>query len=178
MFNGERLRNLRKSRAMTIEALAERSGVSSGLISQVERGRVSPTMDSFWKLCQALDVPLHFFFDPAPGNFMVVRRDERRILSFPSSHISYQLLSPNLDGKLEMVQVVLDPGDRSDELIAHEGEECGLMLSGSMSVLIGDQEIHLEEGDSISFKCTTPHRFVNTGSVKAVSVWAITPPSF
>lgn len=178
MFQGNRLRGLRKGQGLTIEGLAKRSGVSASLISQIERDKVSPTVDSFWKLCQALGVALHTFFDSPASDLMVVRRQERRILSFPSSRVTYQLLSPNLGGKLEMLLVELDPGDRSEGRIAHEGEECGLMLSGSMTVMVGRQEVELQEGDSISFSSMTPHRFVNTGTTRAVSVWAITPPTF
>ena len=63
-------------------------------------------------------------------------------------------------------------------MVAHNGEECELILEGELVVKLGTQEIHLEQGDSICFPSSTPHRFVNPVAVVCRSIWAMTPPTF
>ncbi len=60
----------------------------------------------------------------------------------------------------------------------HAGEEVGLLIEGELDYWVGDTYYALQTGDSLSFTSTTPHRYANRGTVPAVSVWCITPPSF
>ncbi|SFU85777.1 helix-turn-helix domain-containing protein [Alicyclobacillus macrosporangiidus] len=179
-FDYTKLRRLRQEKGLTMQALAEKSGVSASLISQVERGKVVPTLTAFWHICQALDVPMHYFFENSQDESMVVRRDQRKIIQFPGSHVRYHLLSPTLRGQIEFLLVEISPGKAHDPegMVAHGGEECGYVLEGEMVVRLGTQEIHLREGDSICFPSSTPHRFVNPGTTVSRSIWAMTPPTF
>jgi mannose-6-phosphate isomerase-like protein (cupin superfamily) len=76
--------------------------------------------------------------------------------------------------------VEIEPGTAHDPegMVTHTGEECGVILEGELIVRLGTQEIHLNEGDSICFPSSTPHRFVNPGDTVCRSIWAMTPPSF
>jgi len=111
---------------------------------------------------------------------MVVRKEQRKIIQISNSNVRYQLLSPNLQGQIELLLVEIEPGTTHDPegMISHVGEECGFVLEGELDVRLGIQEIHLNEGDSISFPSSTPHRFMNLGQKTCRSVWAMTPPSF
>lgn len=176
---GAALRRWRKDRGLTLQGLADRTGLSIGYLSEVERDLVSPTLDNLWRICKALDVPIHrFFADSRPEDVRVVRRHERRVIRLPESRVSYHLLTPHLRGKLEFLLVELEPGQASEETISHEGEEAGYVLQGRLKVRLGDREYLLEEGDSIWFESHVPHRFVNVGEGKCISIWAMTPPSF
>jgi transcriptional regulator with XRE-family HTH domain len=62
MFQGERIREIRKRKILTIKELAEQTGLSSSLISQIEREKVDPTVSTFWKICTVLGFPMHHFF--------------------------------------------------------------------------------------------------------------------
>jgi transcriptional regulator with XRE-family HTH domain len=179
-FDYSKLRKVRQERGLTIQALAEKCGVSASLISQVERGKVVPTLTAFWRMCQALNIPMHYFFEERNDESMVVRKDQRKVIQFPGSHVQYQLLSPSLHGQIEFLLVEIVPGKAHDPegMVTHRGEECGYVLEGELIVRLGDQEIHLYEGDSICFPSSTPHRFVNPGKVVSRSIWAMTPPSF
>ena len=68
--------------------------------------------------------------------------------------------------------------ESSGDLVVHEGEECGLVIKGRLLVKTAENEYILEEGDSIYFNSTIPHRYINIGNDTCESVWAMTPPSF
>ncbi len=165
---------------MTIQALADACNVSASLISQVERGRVVPTLTTFWRICEVLNVPMHHFFNKQSGESMVVRKERRGTIQFPGSHVQYHLLSPNLQSQIEFLLVEISPGRTHDPegMVTHNGEECGYILSGELIIRLGTEEIHLYEGDSICFPSSTPHRFVNPGKTMSQSIWAMTPPTF
>lgn len=180
-FDHDRLREIRQQKGMTIKNLADACSVSPSLISQVERGKVTPTLTVFWRICNALDTHMQDFFEKRDAEeTMVVRRGQRKIIQLPDSHLRYQLLSPNLKGQIEFLLVEINPGQAHDPegLVTHAGEECGYVLEGELIVRLDDQEIHLYEGDSISFQSSTPHRFANPSDVTSRSIWAMTPPTF
>lgn len=176
---GEKIRKLRKENKMSIEQLAEISGLSTGQISQMERDLSTPSVGSLWEVAKALNVHINYFFDEYENNDPVIRKNQRKKIILPNSNITYELLNSNIKQKIEFLIVKIEPGMcSSDELICHEGEECGYMVQGSMKVKYGSKEYILDEGDSIYFDSTIPHRYVNIGDVTAISVWAMTPPSF
>ncbi|GEO26424.1 transcriptional regulator [Alicyclobacillus acidoterrestris] len=179
-FDYIKLRDVRQKKGLTIKDLAEACGVSQSLISQVERGKVTPTLTVFWRICQKLDIPMHYFFENQKDESMVVRKEQRKIIQISNSNVRYQLLSPNLQGQIEFLIVEIEPGTIHDPegMVSHAGEECGLVLEGELDIRLGNQEIHLSEGDSICFPSSTPHRFRNPGQKTCRSVWAMTPPSF
>jgi len=179
-FDYRKLRDVRQEKGFSLQALADQCEVSASLISQVERGRVVPTLTTFWKICETLNVPMHSFFDKQNGETLVVRKDRRKTIQFPGSHVQYHLLSPNLQGMIEFLLVEISPGKAHDPegMVTHHGEECGYILAGELIIRLGEEELHLHEGDSISFPSSTPHRFANPGDVTSRSIWAMTPPTF
>jgi transcriptional regulator with XRE-family HTH domain len=176
---GSKIRELRQGQGISIEQLAEKTALSTGLISQIERNITGPSVASLWKIAKALNVTMHYFFDEEKENNPIVRRNERKKIMLPNSNITYELLSPDLQRKIEFLLIEIEPGNCSThELISHEGEECGFVLQGTLKVKWGTQEYILYEGDSIYFDSTVPHRYVNAGDEKTVSIWAMVPPSF
>lgn len=178
---GSKIKELRRKRGMTLQQVAEKSGLSPSLLSQIERNLVSTSVGSLWKIAEALGVPIgYFFFDKGEeDSYFVVKKDKRKKIVLPESKVTYELLSPDLKRRIEFLIVEIQPGEcNTEEKIAHEGEECGLVLKGKLKVKWGEREFVLEEGDSIYFDSTVPHRFQNIGDDVSVSVWAMTPPSF
>ncbi len=174
MFNGRRIREIRKQKQYTLQELAEKAGLSTSLLSQIERGIVDPTVGSFWKISVALNIPIHHFFQEIEEEHIVVRKDQRKIMELANSSVRYHMLSPNRLGKIEYLLVEIQPGERVEkELVSHPGEECGYILSGELKIILDQQEIVLYEGDSISFPSTTPHRYVNTSDKVSLSIWAM-----
>jgi len=89
----------------------------------------------------------------------------------------YELLTPNLRWSIEFLLVQLEPGHPPVESMAHAGQECALVLDGTMHVVVGDDVYVLEKGDSISLDSSVPHRIENRGMTTLIQISAITPPS-
>ncbi|HHW14789.1 MAG TPA: cupin domain-containing protein [Firmicutes bacterium] len=176
---GPAIRNLRTQKKLTLKQFAAATGLSQSLISQVERDLASPSVVSLWKMAKALDVPVGYFFESAARENCVVRRHERKRLMFSSSKVIYELLSPRRAKNLEFLMIHIEPGEESgDQELAHPGEECGVVISGRLEVELGEEKIVLEEGDSIYFESTIPHRLRNPGTEPVVAVWVDYPPMF
>lgn len=178
---GAQLRSLRKLRSFTLETLSERSGVSIGLISQIERGRGNPSFNTLVQMAHALDVPIGRLFHTADDTSPLVRADERRSLDVhgPSGDAIHELMSPDLNGSLEAVWVEAPPGyDTSETPFTHPGEEFGLVLEGRHEVYLDGTCYPLGPGDSITYPSTTPHWYRNPGPETVKAIWVITPPTF
>ncbi len=110
---------------------------------------------------------------------MVVRKANRRKLGYGNLGGTDYLLTPGLDGQLELLLSKFQPGGScGDEPYTHRGEEAGLVIAGRLEMWVGDRHFILEEGDSFNFPSTTPHRYRNACDRETVVVWAITPPSY
>jgi len=180
---GKTIREFRLARNMSIKELSKKTNLTSSLISQVERNLISPSLNSLTKISGALKVPIVSFFTEATLKPCPITRKKQRkkTVIFSSSHVIYQLLSPDPDRKIEFLSVEIEPEeDENDEneLITHGGEECGYVIKGELEVRLGKERYYLKEGDSIYFQSRIPHRFKNTGKGKVISIWAMTPPSF
>ncbi len=178
---GQKIRNLRKDAGMTLNSLAQEAEVSSSLISQIERGKICPTVATLWKILTPLNQSIGSFFEDKEINpKKVVRKHERKQLNLSDSNAVYELLTPDLNGELEFLKITIGPGESNTDqsMIKHQGEECGVVLEGNLEIILQNERYYLEEGDSIRFDSSIPHRFINNGEVKSVSYWVMTPPSF
>jgi transcriptional regulator with XRE-family HTH domain len=185
---GRRIRKLRLERNLTLQAVAATARVSQSLISQVERGLASPSISTLRRIAGALDVPIAALFlggdmsedeSDRAGRRLVVRQHERKGLHVPRSKVVYELLTPDLNRKIEFIWIEYEPGAITHpEPMSHPGEENAVCLEGSVVVTIDRQEFVLTEGDSISFDSGRLHQVENRSSRRAVLVSAITPPAF
>lgn len=181
---GDTVRARRKARGLTLAALTERTGLSTAIISQVERGLANPSFSTLAQIAHGLDIPVgELFAQQAATRSPVVRKGERRNLlsSVPESRGRdvYELLTPDLHGTLEALWVVTPPGhDTSDTPFTHRGEEVGIILSGRKEVYIDGERYVLEEGDSITFNSMIPHWYTNTSDEPCTSIWVVSPPSW
>ena len=177
---GKRIQSMRGERKMTCAELARTVGVSRSLISQIEHDTANPSIETLRRVAAALGVPIAALFEEsAVRQNLVVRKDERKTLRVPKSKLVYQLLTPDLNRKIEFIWIELDPGEKGPKTpFAHDGEECAILLQGELHVWVNGEEHVLREGDSISFDSGLPHALANLGTEKAVMITAITPPSF
>lgn len=176
---GARIRELRIERGMTLTQLAEAAGVSSGLISQVERDRADPSLETLRKIAKVLELPLFSLFqEQDPAAVAVVRRDGRMLVKSPAGGVTYTRVSPG-HGRVEVLQGHLLPGGSSAaEPWSHPSEECVLVLRGRLVVEVSGVEHPLEAGDSCYFDSSLPHRYLNPGDEAADFIVAATPPSY
>ncbi len=178
---GVRLRQLRTARDLTIAQLAERAGVSSGLISQIERGNSNPSIKTLQRLRAALEVNLWEFLDDgaaaavgaaSPDMSTYVRRkaDRPRIV-VGASRLAKELLSPRNDRNLRFMIISLPPGGESEDVIIGQGEKGGLVTQGRVRLTIGAEAADLAEGDSFQFPSSIPHKLSNPHAQPAQVIW-------
>lgn len=176
---GQKIRKKRLEKNMSLKELAEKTDLTASFLSQVERDLAEPSITSLRKIAEALEVPIFYFLLDNGDTSPVVKKNERKVLKFPESHLVYELLTPNLNGQMEMMMARLEEGGVScDEPSSHPGEECIYVLQGKMEITVGDEVYRLEEGDSIYYYAAIPHKIVNVGDEELVFISAITPPRF
>jgi len=176
---GQRIRDLRRTRAMSLEAVAARTDLSIGFLSQIERGLSSPSLRVLATLADVLGVGIAGLFgakenDAAAPDAIVTRERQRAELNLWRTGISKQLLSPaGSEGRLNLFLVHMEPGGSTgDELYTHDGEEAGLVIEGEMKLTVDAESWTLKHGDSFRFASRRPHRFSNPSSdSKAVVLW-------
>lgn len=176
-----RIRELRMEQEMTLSQLAGQSGLSEGMISQVERGITDPSLETLRKISRVLNVPLFQLFDQddADGSRVAVIRDGSQVqITSPATSITYLRLSAGY-GQLEVLRGTVAPGGASSlEAWSHPAEECVVVISGLLEIEVQGESISLEPGDSCHFDSTLPHRLLNTSNEPAVFIIAVTPPSY
>ncbi len=185
---GEKIKRYRKSKGMSIDALAKKSNMSASYISQLERGLISPSLGALQKVSSGLEMHVPDFFEydnksqeskDAASSFQVVRKNARKGLTYAGSDAIYQLITPDLRRNVEVLIIKSPVGSTSGmENFVHEGEECGLIIEGKMEYWINGESVILEEGDSVYFRSNVPHRWRNVGDVVLRALWVISPPSF
>jgi len=176
---GQRIRDIRRNRKLSLEAIAARTDLSIGFLSQIERGLSSPSLRVLATIADVLGVGIAGLFGAnetaAPGSDAIVTREQQRAeLNLWRTGISKQLLSPSgSDGRLNLFLVHLEPGGSTgDELYTHDGEEAGLVLEGEMKLTVDAETWTLKTGDSFRFASRRPHRFSNpSNKAKAVVLW-------
>lgn len=180
---GKEIKLLRKASEVTLAELSLATGLSKGYLSQIERGISSPSVKALHTISRALGVNISWFFRPPQDednelNDIIVRRDKRRTLKFEAG-ITDELLSPNLGRNIELLRCTFPPGTSSGkEPYEHKGEETGIVIEGTLTLWLAEKRIVLEAGDSFAFESDIPHRYANEGSVSAVVIWAVSPPSY
>jgi transcriptional regulator with XRE-family HTH domain len=159
---GQRIKEIRRTKALSLRALAELSNLSTNAISLIERGDNSPTVSSLHSLAKALGVPITAFFDNlADGQVIHVKKNQR-----PTSNtegVKIENLGSGLPNQqLEPFFMTIKPGISStSSQITHSGEEFVYVLKGAVTCSIGEQEYRLEEGDSLLFLASQPHVYRN-----------------
>jgi transcriptional regulator with XRE-family HTH domain len=160
-----RLRGLRADRGLSLDALAERAGVSRSMISLVERGESSPTASVLNRLATGLGVTLASLFaeDPSAGSSPLSRRADQRTWRDPESgYVRRNLSAPGHPSPIELVEVVLPPGAR----VAYDGGPRSVaqqvwVIDGEVEVASGDEAYALSTGDCLSMRIDRPTAFRN-----------------
>ncbi len=164
---GGRVRELRGRRGFTLEALADRSGVSRAMISKLERGEKNPTLVVAAKLAEGLGVTLSQLVGMEERReVVVVPREGRMVMRDPETGFERQLLSPTfVGGGVEFVRNVIPEGSTSGEFPPHRKgvAEYLVVERGRMRATLGGEEYVLEEGDALYFEADVSHRFDNAG---------------
>lgn len=177
---GERLRRLRSESQLSLRDLAEQSGLTASFISQVERGRASPSIASLARLAEVFEVNVGHFFEPTPRAGRFVGRDQRRTIRLRGLGEVDEYVTADPAGRLQVAISTFEVDGKSAEApFVHESdEECVLVLEGRLEVTVGEDTYLLEPGDAVTYSPQTLHVARNAGSVPAKAIFVMTPPSF
>ncbi len=179
---GLRLQGVRKGKGLSQRELAKRVGVTNSTISLIEQNKVSPSISSLKKVLDGIPITLADFFTPDEGEgedgpFFAAAQ----LPDLGNNGIHYFLVGRHHRRHRQMciLRELMPAGsDTGDSMLAHDGEEGGVIISGQVEVTVGDDIRVLGPGDAYYFDSRLPHRFRNVGSEQAELVSASTPPTF
>ncbi|MEV6230885.1 XRE family transcriptional regulator [Saccharopolyspora shandongensis] len=174
---GAQLKAIRMSRRKTLAELAERSGLTKGYLSKVERDQVNPSVASLMRLCEALEVSVSTFFAAAAGE--VVRHGAYPSIRFGGDGMHEYLLTPEGERRVQAILSVIGPGGGSGDepYVLPTGVEFVFVLEGRLRIVLAGEEITLETGDALTFAGDTAHTFTSVtddGSPTRV-LWILAP---
>jgi transcriptional regulator with XRE-family HTH domain len=178
---GGKIRQVREQKRLTLKELSRKVGVSESLISQIETGKVSPSIDTLLSLADYLEVDLEYLFSEykRTKKVTILRKEERSRMR--RGGVSYEQLSLLAEEEnrhaVEAVLLEIESGKQQGSRdYGHEGRELGIILGGRGKLSYGTDTYDLKEGDSINFASSIPHVLRNTGKRPLRAIWIITPP--
>jgi transcriptional regulator with XRE-family HTH domain len=179
---GTRLRQAREQRGISLRELARRVGVSPSLVSQIELDRVNPSVSTLYAIVTELGMTMSDVFGEQGGARVVQPSDglaqtpeTRRVINLASG-VRWERLTRDSDRDVEFLYVVYPVGGEScpaDALMTHGGREYGYVSRGRMGVQVGFEEYELEQGGSIAFDSSSPHRLWTIGEEPVHAVWVV-----
>jgi transcriptional regulator with XRE-family HTH domain len=166
---GPRVRALREAMSLSLRDLADRSGVSAQMLSQVERGETSPTLAVAAKIAAGLELTLSQLLRLDEGQHVAVSRASERRSSRRGGHVIEELTPPLPGQRADVSLHVLDPGattgGASDPPMHEPGSrETAVVLAGALALVLEGTRTELQEGDSVTFDADLPHHFENEGT--------------
>lgn len=167
---GDKVKRARKTKKLTLKQLAEKTGLSIGYLSNLERSLCSPTLDNLQLVCGAMGVSLISLLSVASEPRIIIRKADRELLLDKPDGIRYESVNYGED-RLSALFISLQPKCTHDTNWYHSYDEMGIVLSGSMEIHIEEQIYHLEAGDSFYIKANTRHSLGNSSDTPCESYW-------
>jgi transcriptional regulator with XRE-family HTH domain len=164
---GRNILRIRKQQGFTLDVLAEKSGVSKAMLSQIETEKVNPTVATVWKISQGLNVEINTLLeggDEPKRTFNVTRRHDITSLETDEKGLNIKVLSPvSMVEDLEMYLLTFEKGG-SLVSSAHfpKTEEFATVISGKVRISAGENATELDAGDFANYHCDINHSIENT----------------
>ncbi len=177
---GHRIKARRNELGLSLRAVADRVNLTASFLSKVERNEASPSLDSLQLISQALDVPLFYFLLETDTELNpVVRQKDRRKIQVPQVEGVYELLTPDVDKKMEGVLTTLEPQTGYLPITKFsETEEFIYVIKGKIEVGLADDIYFVDAGDSIYFTGPMLQHLRAVGNETAQYIAVVTPPVF
>ncbi len=193
---GPRLRRVRENRGLSARELARRISCSPSLISQIERGISAPSVGMLYALASELRTSLDFLFGVVlPGDAVLMtahgdghssghgvagpgvvqRAGQRRTIDLASG-VRWERLTPGPDDRVDFLEVIYEPSGHSTDArrpLRHDGQEYGLITSGTLNASVGFESYQLGPGDSIAFDSSIPHEYWNASAENVHAIWVV-----
>ena len=187
---GAKLRAERERRGITVREMARRVDVSASLVSQIERGLVTPSVGTLWSMTAELGLAMDGLFidtehgDAAEPSPRAAPRRSRGVVQHghDRQHIRlaggvvWERLTAQADDEVEFLYVRYEAGAEScpeNSFFRHGGKEYAYILEGRLGLQIGFERYELSPGDSVSFESHNPHRLWAIGDKPAIAIWVI-----
>lgn len=160
---GERLKEIRNTRHLTLDEAAKLTGVSKPMLGQIERGQSSPTINVLWKISTGLKIPLSFFCRQPETEYMVAGLSEKEMITEEDGGMrAYPLFPFDPARNVEVFYIEFDAGVQHDSVPHVEGvEEYIFLVQGALKMIIGEKEVVLQEKQSIRFGADISHTYHN-----------------
>lgn len=176
-YIGERIKNLRNRNGLTQQELADRTELTKGFISQLERGQVSASVLTLFEIIECLG--------STPGEFF--RQEEEKVVFSEEEYFekideqgnSIQWIVPSAQKyQMEPLLVALAPHGVLEEDKPHTGEEFGFVMSGRLTLHLGEKVYQVKAGESFYYQAASNHYISNPGNRPAKLLWISSPPEF
>lgn len=177
----KKIKEYRLSKGFSIKELAQLTGVTSSLLSQIEKGSANPSINTLKQISTALEIPLFNFFinDDSTQNLVVRKENRKKIMFSEEDSFAYELLTPDSQGTIEfMLMNIPAKKSSSKELFSHKGEEVAYVMKGSVNLYLLNTVMTLNCGDSVRIPPHSNHKWENTKEDDCQVIFAVTPPSF
>ena len=174
---GAKIKRIRLSNQLTLEELANRSELTKGFLSQLERDLTSPSVATLENILEALGTNLKDFFSEDEDEQIVFSKDDFFENIQDDYKISY--IIPNAQkNEMEPILIELKEDKKSMEIDPHDGEEFGYVIQGKVTLVNGEEEYEVKKGETFYFQGNFPHYIVNKHDTIAKVIWVSTPPIF
>ncbi|MBS4913094.1 MAG: helix-turn-helix domain-containing protein [Veillonella sp.] len=179
---GLRIQSIRQKQNLTLKEVADKANITSSMLSQLERGKANPSVETLRKVASALEVPLFAFFaqdNIVPTSHVIRKNEHKKVTFLPAKQVEYTILSPQKNTEIELALMEIYPISQSiDKAMSHVGEEIAYVLEGTVDLTLGSETISLNTGDSVHIPASTVHKWVNNSNNIVKVIFAITPPTF
>ena len=180
MIIGDKIRRLRLEHGLTQEELADRSELTKGYISQVERDLASPSIATLQDILEALGTTFgDFFTDARSEEKIVFNKDDIFVKEEKDYNMSIKWIVPNAQkNQMEPIILELEAGGMSYDDPPHHGEEFGYVLKGEIDLVLGQKRLKVRKGECFYYKADVDHMIKNSSKQPATVLWVSTPPTF
>ena len=174
---GNKLKELRVLKGLTQEELADRSELSKGFISQLERNLTSPSITTLMDILQCLGTSIGEFFNEAPDEQIVFGKQDYFVKVDTEYKNEIKWIIPNAQkNQMEPIRLTLKKGGSTYPDNPHEGEEFGYVIQGAVTIHLGKRTYKAKKGEAFYYKPDQTHYLSSLSG--AVIIWVTTPPSF
>lgn len=170
-YIGSRINKLRKDRNMTLLELSEYTGLSTGHLSQIERGKTVPNIEHLISIAENLNTSISDLVEERPTDQNVIHKSEAIVRSYPQTNMTvYHYNFPDEPADFQLIEI--SPGKIGEQPWSrHKFPEAAMIISGSLTVLLGDATFELKEGDSLYIPAGVRHKLINEGASTCISTW-------
>ncbi len=177
---GKRIRRIRQEKNLTLKQIEARVGVSATHISEIERGKTSPTIQALEKIAAALEVlPSHLIDLPPQVQPEILHTDDRKPITMNQGTIRIEPLTcRSVSSEMSIFVATIDGSGQVGGVPGHRGEEFCYVLDGFLEVIVDGTPHVLRRGDTIHFKAARPHQIRNLTQDPVRTLWAVRPKLF